>query len=114
MKVRSRKPRGQRLFKSVLHKMEFGLHKGTKVKRPFNIQPIENGWWFCLEKGQWESEYNGKGNMTSCYYSMTHDGFKDVYSLKAVKRLIYKWNVPKGTVFSVTLPFMGYEFFITK
>jgi DNA (cytosine-5)-methyltransferase 1 len=25
-----------------------------------------------------------------------------------------KWNVPKGTKFRASLPFMGYDFFLTK
>ncbi len=110
MKVTSKKPKGQRIFKSGIIK----LKSGYKTKRPFWIEPIENGWRFCLEKGQWEKGYNGIGNMSSSYYSMTHDGFNNVYSLKAVKRLIAKWNVPKGTKFRASLPFLGYDFFLTK
>lgn len=41
-------------------------------------------------------------------------GFNDAYSLKAVKRLVAKWNVPKGTKFRASLPFVGYDFYITK
>lgn len=110
MKVTSKKPKGQRIFKSVV----FQLKSGYKTRRPFHIEPVENGWWFCLEKGQWENEYNGKGGMSSSYYAMTYDGFNNAYSLKAVKRLIAKWNVPKGTKFRASLPFIGYDFFLTK
>ena len=52
--------------------------------------------------------------MTTSYYAMTYDGFNNAYSLKAVKRLIHKWNVPKGTIFRASLPFVGFDFFITK
>jgi hypothetical protein len=45
---------------------------------------------------------------------MTNDGFNNAYSLKAVKRLIAKWNVPKGTKFRASLPFVGHDFFLTK
>ena len=51
MKVKSKKPKGQRIFKSVV----FQLKSGYKTRRPFHIEPIENDWWFCLEKGQWET-----------------------------------------------------------
>jgi len=110
MRVTSSKPRGQKMFKCVTFK-----HKTckTKVKRPFWIQPVDGG-WFCLEKGQWEKEYNCKGNMSSAYYSMSCSGYHDVYSLKAVKKLINRWDVPKGTKFMASLPFNGHDFYITK
>jgi hypothetical protein len=110
MKVISSKPKGQRIKKCAILKLD----NGYKTKRPFHIEPVENGWWFCLEKGQWQSEYNGKGGMSSSYYAMTYEGFNNAYSLKAVKRLIAKWNIPKGTKFKCSLPFVGYEFIITK
>ena len=113
MKVISSKPKGNRIFKC--RKLNHtSLGKQVKTIRPFHIEPIGNGWWFCLKKGQWEKEYNGKGNMSSSYYAMTYDGFNNAYSLKAVKRLIHKWNVPKGTIFRASLPFVGFDFFITK
>lgn len=113
MKVRSSKPRGQRILKSV--KIHSTYDDGCKkiMYRPFWIEPI-NGGWFCLEKGEWQQEYNGKGNMCTSYYAMSCYGFNDVYSLKSVIRLIKKWNVPKGTVFIASLPYVGYEFYITK
>lgn len=114
MKIISSKPKRQRIFKSVYHVLEFGRHKGKKVKRPFSIEPIGKNWWFCLESGEWVVEYNGVGNMTTSYYAMTHDGFNNVYSLKAAIRLICKWNVPKGTKFRISLPFRGYGFTIIK
>ncbi len=110
MKVTSSKPKKQRIFKSTNIKIK----TGKKHKRPFWIEPIGKGWWFCLEKGQWEQKYNGFGGMTSSYYSMECDGFNNAYSLKAVKRLVHKWNVPKGTKFRASLPFIGYHFYIIK
>ena len=114
MKVISSKPKGQRMFKSIKH--YHTTHRGKKIKhkRPFHIEPIENGWWFDLELGDWVNKYNGKGGMISSYYAMAYDGFNNIYSLKAAKRLITKWNVPKGTKFRVSLPFVGYDFYITK
>src|SRR6187402_1175109 len=100
MKITSSKPKGQRIFKSY--------------KRPYWIEPIGNNWWFSLEKGEWIKDFNGEGGMTSTYYALSSDGFNEAYSLKAVKRLIHKWNVPKGTVFIASLPWVGYEFKITK
>ena len=113
MKVVSSKPKGSRIFKcrGLIHT---SLGKKVKTTRPFWIEPVESGWWFCLEKGQWQQEYNGKRGMTTSYYAMTYDGYNNAYSLKAVKRLIHKWNVPKGTVFRASLPFVGFDFFITK
>ena len=110
MRITSSKPKGQRMFKIK----SFTKKQGYKVRRPFWIEPLEHGWWFCLEKGEWEKEYNGKGGVTSSYYSMKSDGYNNAYSLKAVKRLIAKWNVPKGTKFRASLPFVGYKFYITK
>lgn len=114
MKVISTKPKGQRLKKCRLlsHKNHKGVLK--KTKRPFWIEPIGKNWWFDLELGDWVQGYNGKGGMTTSYYAMISDGYHNVYSLKAVKRLIAKWNVPKGTKFRAILPFMGYDFTITK
>ncbi len=111
MKVKSSKPRGQRIFKCTKFRHITG---GRKIRRPFWIQPVGKGWWFDLEFGEWTQEYNGIGGMTSSYYAMTRDGYNDIYSLKAAKRLIYKWSVPKGTKFRVSLPFVGYWFIITK
>lgn len=110
MKVVSSKPRRQRMFKSILHP----LKNGNKVRRPFWIEPIGKNWWFDLATGEWVQGYNGKGGMTTSYYSMTSDGFNNAYSLKAVKRLIANWNVPKGTWFRASLPFVGYDFKIRK
>ena len=105
MKIISSKPKGQRLFKS------FKIHtkNGWKRKRPFWIEPLEKKLWFNTLSGEW-----GENGNTSVYYAMSHDGFNDAYSLKAVIRLIQKWNVPKGTQFVASLPFVGYEFTITK
>ncbi len=110
MKVTSSKPKGQRIFKSVV----FQLKSGYKTRRPFWIEPVGKNWWFCLEKGEWCNGYNGKGGTTTAYYAMTKNGFNSAYSLKAVKRLIAKWDVPKGTKFRASLPFVGYKFIITK
>ena len=114
MKVVSKKPKGQRIFKCL--KAEVTNHKGKviKHKRPFWIEPIGGNWWFDLEVGQWYENYDSKRRSTSSYYAMKSDGFNDVYSLKSAKRLILKWDVPKGTKFRVSLPFVGYDFTITK
>ena len=113
MRVTSSKPKGQRIFKSVSHKYRINGHI-FKMRRPLWIEPKGNDWWFDLATGQWVEEYNGVGGMTTSYYSMSCHGYNDVYSLKAAKRLIAKWNVPKGTKFRVSLPFVGYDFYITK
>lgn len=97
MKVISSKPKGQRIFKSY--------------KRPFCIEIEEKNWWFSEIEGQWIKDYSG-GGCSSAYYC--NEGFNSVYSLKAVKRLIHKWNVSKGVVFIVSLPWVGYEFKIKK
>ena len=114
MKVVSVKPRGQRILKSL--KVFHTTHKKEKIKhkRPLWIEPVGGSWWFDLEFGDWVPEYNGKGGMTTSYYAMEYDGYNNIYSLKAAKRLISKWNVPKGTRFRVSLPFVGYNFYITK
>lgn len=114
MKLTYSKPKGQRILKCL--KLNHVSLKDAKIKtkRPYWIEPVGKNWWFCLEKGQWENEYNGKGGMSSSYYSMTYDGYNNAYSIKAVKRLVSKWNVPKGTKFRASLPFTGYDIFLTK
>ena len=113
MKTTSSKPKGQRFFKSVTIHSKHSDGSERRMKRPFWIEPViktgEPFLWFNTETGEWGE----KGN-TSVYYSMTYDGFNNAYSLKAVVRLIKKWNVPKGTKFRAILPFIGYDFFITK
>ena len=112
MKVISIKPKGQRILKSTTIHSKYEDGSKRRMKRPFWIKPVDFGWWFCLSTGQWINETTGLS--TSAYYAMSYDGFNDAYSLKAVKRLIAKWNVPKGTKFRASLPFVGYDFFITK
>jgi len=114
MKVISTKPKGQRILKSqTIHsKYEDGT-KRRIYKRPFWIEPLNKTLWFCLSSGQWMKE-TPKGGCTSVYYGMDYDGFKDVYSLKAVIRLVKKWDIPKGTKFKASLPFIGHDFIITK
>lgn len=102
MKIRSTKPKGQRIYKST-HKF-----------RPLWIEPIESNYWFNLTTGEWEYKINNFSNCTSSYYSMESEGYKNIWSIKAAKRAIFNWNVPKGTVFRVSLPWVGHEFFITK
>lgn len=109
MKIISSKPKGQRIFKSVTIHSKYEDGSKRRMKRPFWIESVENNLWFNTQTGEWGE----KGN-TSVYYAMSYDGFNDAYSLKAVIRLVKKWNVPKGTKFRASLPFVGYDFFITK
>jgi hypothetical protein len=113
MKIISSKPKRQRIFKSVTIHSKYEDGSKRRTKRPFWIEPViksgEPLLWFNTETGEW-----GKKGNTSVYYAMTYDGLNNAYSLKAVKRLISKWNVPKGTKFRASLPFVGYDFFITK
>lgn len=113
MRVVSKKPKGQRIFKSTtIHSKYEDGSKRRIYKRPFCIEPIDFGWWFCLNTGQWVNETTSEN--TSVYYAMSYDGFNDAYSLKAVIRLVKNWDVPKGTKFLASLPFIGHEFVITK
>jgi hypothetical protein len=102
MKVRCSKPRGQRIMKS------------TNKIRPLWIEPIGNGWWFVFETGEWQQEYPSGKACCSSYYALERDGFRRIWSLKAAKRTIAKWNVPSGTWFRVSLPWIGYDFRIKK
>ena len=110
MKVKSSKPKGQRIFKS----MNFKYSGATKSKRPFWIEVDAPGWWFDCATLKWSKNPKSFGGLTTTYYSMKHLGLSNAYSLKAVKRLIRKWDAPKGTVFKASLPFIGYDFYITK
>lgn len=108
MRVTSKKPKGQRIKKTT---------KGKQ--RPFWIEPIftkGSSWWFSTETGEWYNGYDNipEGGRCSSYYAMTYDGFNNIYSLKAAKRKIAKWNVPKGTKFSVGLPWIGFKFIVSK
>ena len=113
MKVKSTKPKGERIFKCT--KFNHG-NTNIKSKRPFLIEPIGSDWWFSTETGEWYNGYDNitKGGRCSSYYAMTYYGFNNIYSLKAAKRKISKWNVPKGTKFRISLPFVGYDFTITN
>lgn len=117
MKIVAKKPKGQRIMKCL--KLNFNFNpklKRRKVRRPYWIEPIGKGWWFSVTRGQWyDGGYDSNaGQSVSSYYSMKPEGLHNVYSLKAAIRLINKWDVPKGTVFRVSLPYVGHEFKITK
>lgn len=114
MKVKSSKPKGQRIFKCVKSYVKSNHSLSRKIKRPFLIKPIGKDWWFDLDIGQWYQNYDSNRDSISDYYSLKSFGYRRIYSLKAAKRLIYKWNVPKGTKFNVDLPYIGYSFIITK
>lgn len=108
MRITSSKPKGQRVKKTT---------KGRQ--RPFWIEPVfteGSSWWFSTETGEWYNGYENipKGGRCSSYYSMNYRGFNNIYSLKAAKRKIAKWNVPKGTKFKVSLPWVSYNFTVTK
>jgi hypothetical protein len=110
MRTISEKPKGQRIFKTMKYSHpEFK----KKIIRPLWIEPIGKNWMFNLITGEWTNEWF-EGAKSSVYYSMKCHCFNDIYSLKAAKRKIKKWNVPKGTKFKVDLPWVGYSFIITK
>jgi len=103
MKVKSSKAKGQRIFKL----------KGNR--RPYWIEPTEDGWWFDTKIGQWtKTPEFGYGELSSSYYSMKCHGYKNCKSFKAALNLIRKWDVPIGTEFRVSLPWIGYGFKVTK
>ena len=112
MRTKSRKPKGQRMFKSVSY---LNPHNNNiKTKRPLWVEPVERGMWFDSDKLEWIKNPKNLGGLHSTYYSMNYLGLPNPMSLKAAKRLIYKWKAPKGTKFRVNLPFNGFDFFITK
>ncbi|MCD8413635.1 hypothetical protein [Tenacibaculum finnmarkense] len=115
MKTVYSKPKGHRINKSV----KFHFNSCGKYKRPLWIEPVYvkgNSWCFSTETGEWYNGYENipEGGRCSSYYSMNCDGFNNIYSLKAARRKIAKWNVPKGTKFSVGLPFEGHDIIVTK
>lgn len=111
MKVKSTKQKGLRIFKSRKHKFN---NSNQKTIRPFWIEPIENDYWFDIKSFSWIKNPKTYVGLQSSYYAMKSEGLTDAYSLKAVIRLINKFNVPKGTVFRASLPFIGYDFYLTK
>lgn len=116
MKVKSNKPKGQRMMKAgnILCLKYDGTE--ARTKRPIHIEPVhETGkdtLWFSVKLNDWTTELDG--TCSSCYYAMRCVGLHDVYSLKAAVRLIKKWNIPVGTKFKVDLPYVGYDFIVTK
>ena len=108
MKIKSQKPKGQQIKKAV--------YKGFS----FWVNPIDAGggkWWFSIKTGEWHSGYKNMpdgGRCLMCRDSMTYVGFKNIYSLKAAKRRVVKWNVPKGTKFRVGIDGKSSSFIITK
>ena len=107
--MKSTQSKPNRIFKT----QKFGL----KTIRPFWIEvKSDENLWFSFEDNQWlPYEKRGKEGCTSSYYAMRHKvGLHDVYSLKAVRRLISKWNLPKGTKITASLPIMGHIFTFTK
>lgn len=116
MKVISNKPKGQRMMKAgnILCLKYDGTE--ARTKRPIHIEPVyeigKDTLWFSVKQNDWTTELDG--TCSSCYYAMCCYGLHDVYSLKAAIRLIKKWNIPVGTKFKVDLPYVGYDFIVTK
>lgn len=110
MKIISSKPKGQRIYKCI----KFNHTTVGKTKRPFWIEPIETDFMFNYKKLEWTQNPNTYKDSVSSYYAMGHCGLKNAYSLKAVIRLVNKWKAPKGTKFRASLPFIGYDFILTK
>lgn len=102
MKVKYSQSKGSRLSKS------------THKNRSLWIEPVGLNWWFDLEAGEWVDHYPSGKRCCSSYYSLLTDGFHKVWSIKAAKRLIYKWNVPSGTWFKINLPWKGHTIKIKK
>lgn len=111
MKIKSSKQVGFRILKSKKH---FYCNSKTKSRRPFWIEPVENDFWFNADTNTWIKNPISISGLQSSYYAMSHCGLTDAYSLKAVIRLVNKFNAPKGTVFRASLPFVGYDFYLTK
>lgn len=100
------------MFKSVSYLNCYNNY--IKTKKPFFIKPVESNIWFDADKLEWIKNPENLGGLHSSYYAMSHIGLPNPMSLKACKRLIYKWKAPKGTRFRVSLPFVGFDFIVTK
>ena len=112
MKVKSIKPKGQRMFKSVSYLNSHNNY--IKTKRPLRIKTVDKNMWFDSDKLEWIKNPKNLGGLHNSYYAMGYLGLPNPMSLKAAKRLIYKWKAPKGTKFKVSLPFIGFNFIVTK
>ena len=112
MKTKSKKPKGQRMLKSVSYINPY--RNNIKTKRPLWIETVERGFWFDPDKLEWVKNPKNMCGLHSSYYAMGHRGLPNPMSLKAAKRLIYKWKAPKGTEFKVSLPFVGFDFIVKK
>lgn len=111
MKVKSTKQKGLRIFKSRKHRFN---NSTKKTRRTFWIEPIGDNYWFDVKSFSWIKNPITIVGLHSSYYAMKSEGLTDAYSLKAVIRLINKFNAPKGTVFRASLPYVGYDFYLTK
>lgn len=100
MKVKFNKPRGQRVKKSY--------------PRPLWIEPVNTDMIFDTTEKRWVKNYTKGNGVTTAYYSMRYHGLRDVYSVKAAIRLIKSWDVPTGSKWHVSLPWVGHDFIITK
>lgn len=109
MKTISTKPKRQRIYKTISYK-----RGDRKIHRPLLIQPLDSIWKFDIKIKDWVYTSEASLYYDNEYFIMSLDGLNNIYSLKAAIRLLKKWNVPTGTKFWVRLPFIGYDFIITK
>ena len=105
-------------------KIRYSALKGRRIKkcdgRPFHIE-IPDHWYnvdlniFVPSKDVFDPSHKYSTRKWSyasaCYVQQNH---VELHSIKAVKRFIARSNMPKGTWFEVSSPYVGHDYKIRK
>ena len=93
-------------------KIKFQAPKGRRLKNQFMYLEMDLDNWnkmmYFPENNEWRDFKTGYKPNETCSLS-----FCFCRSLKAAKRKIKKWNLPKGTIFKLCNRFVGYDIYIT-
>jgi hypothetical protein len=85
----------------------FNKPKGWRIRKsypkPYFIEPVDSGWVYNIKLNKWvtySTSVKDEGYSSALYVDWSLD-YKGIYSLKAVIRLVRKWNL-KGVWFRVS------------
>lgn len=117
MKVRYKKPKGQRIKKAYPI-----LIRGRKAYRSLVIEVIRNGdyslpHWYSHDYKTWILDEDLSDYLKETLDESVSNGVwfeAEIWSLKAAKRFIARTPHPKGTKFRVLLPWQAHVIIVTK
>ena len=93
-------------------KIKYQAPKGRRLKNQFMCLEMDiNNWLYMMyfpESNEWRDQSSGYKPNETCSTS-----FCFCRSLKAAKRKIKNWNMPKGTKFRLCSRWVGYDVYIT-